>query len=280
MRRLLLLIPLLVGCHGSKASEPTRLDWNGPIKAGNWLRVRDLSGSVKIERATGSNVEVTGVKRWQKGNPDDVRFQVVNSGGDVTICAVWNEGRCDNRSASGRRRFFRLPTWGFWRRSHTDISADFVIRVPDGIKIDVQDVNGDVDVRGASADVIAKTVNGDVHAVTSGGSLRAVTVNGDVIAHMDSLPASGGDIRLETVTGNVVAELPAELNADLDARTVTGALRSDYQLQASGRIDPRRLRATIGTGSRHLRMSTVTGDVALRRSQPVPTVVPAATAAH
>ncbi|MDQ6830353.1 MAG: DUF4097 family beta strand repeat-containing protein [Gemmatimonadota bacterium] len=268
MRRLLLLLPLLAACHGHSASEPTRISRNAPIQAGNWLRVRDLSGNVKIEPATGSNVEIVGVKRWNKGNPDDVRFQVVSSGGDVTVCAVWNDGRCDKNSTSGRRHFFRLPTWGFWRHTNTDVSADFVIRVPDGVKIDVQDVNGDVDVRGATSDVVAKTVNGDVHTSSTGGALRAATVTGNVTAHMDSLSESGGDIRLETVTGNVVAELPAALNAELDARTVTGGLQSDYTLQASGRINPQHVRARIGTGSRHLRISTVTGDVALRRAQP------------
>jgi hypothetical protein len=45
--------------------------WDGPLASGRSVFVRNLNGSVKIERASGSRLEVTAVKRWRRGDPAD-----------------------------------------------------------------------------------------------------------------------------------------------------------------------------------------------------------------
>src|SRR5437588_11740371 len=74
-------------------------NWDGRIQAGRWLYVRNLNGSVRVERASGDRAEVTAVKRWRRGNPEEVRVEVKKSGagdGDVIICAFWNDrATCD-----------------------------------------------------------------------------------------------------------------------------------------------------------------------------------------
>jgi hypothetical protein len=47
--------------------------------------------------------------------------------------------------------------------------------------------------------------------------------------------------------------------------TTNGRVSSDFPLTVSGRIDPRRLRATVGNGARRLRLHTTNGNVELRR---------------
>jgi hypothetical protein len=48
--------------------------------------------------------------------------------------------------------------------------------------------------------------------------------------------------------------------------TVNGRVSTEFPVTISGRIDPRRLRATIGDGSRRVTMRTVNGSVELRRA--------------
>src|SRR4051794_22086860 len=56
--------------------------WDGRITSGKWLYVRDLNGSIRVDRATGDRAEVTAVKRSRRGNPEDVRIETRRIGGD------------------------------------------------------------------------------------------------------------------------------------------------------------------------------------------------------
>ena len=49
-----------------------------------------------------------------------------------------------------------------------------------------------------------------------------------------------------TVNGNVIAEFTGEFGGDVEMSTVNGALRTDYEITVSGRLDPKHLRAHIG----------------------------------
>ena len=60
-------------CCTSVAAAQQRSDsdfsWDGRITSGNWLYVRDLNGSIRVERATGDRAEVTAVKRSPTRQP-------------------------------------------------------------------------------------------------------------------------------------------------------------------------------------------------------------------
>jgi DUF4097 and DUF4098 domain-containing protein YvlB len=69
-----------------------------------------------------------------------------------------------------------------------------------------------------------------------------------------------------TVNGDVVADLPTDLSGDIELSTVTGTLRSDYEMTVSGRIGGRRMNAHIGKpGGPTISLSTVNGNVELHR---------------
>jgi len=46
---------------------------------------------------------------------------------------------------------------------------------------------------------------------------------------------------------------------------VNGDIESDYPLTVTGKFGPRRLRGTIGAGGRSLSLSTVNGEIRLRK---------------
>jgi DUF4097 and DUF4098 domain-containing protein YvlB len=47
---------------------------------------------------------------------------------------------------------------------------------------------------------------------------------------------------------------------------VNGSLTSDFPIMVQGRMNPRRIRATIGKGGRRIRLETVNGSVELRKA--------------
>ena len=241
------------------AAQSRDFAWDGRIPAGRWLYVRNLNGGIRVEKASGDRAEVTAVKRYRRGDPDEVRIEMRKIGPreeDVIICAFWTDNAtCDedgyrSRSDGGRAR-------------RNDVSVDFTIRVPEGVKLAVSTVNGGLRVDGATSEVEASTVNGGIEATSSGGPVRANTVNGDIEVRMGTL----GEENLEysTVNGSVTIDVPAGLNAELDMRTVNGSVSADFPLTLTGRINPRHIRATIGSGGRRIRLETVNGSLRLRK---------------
>lgn len=235
--------------------------WDGRITNGRWLYVRNLNGSIRVERATGDRAEVTAIKRWRRGNPEDVRIETRRLGGDdgdVIICAFWTENAtCDEDG-------YRSHSDGGRRNRENDTSVEFTVKLPAGVRLGVSTVNGGVEVNGATSEVTASTVNGGVTAQSSGGPVNASTVNGDIEVRMRELGT--GDLEYSTVNGSIEIEVPANLDADVDMRTVNGSLSADFPITLQGRVNPRRMRATIGKGGRRIRLETVNGSVELRKA--------------
>ena len=76
---------------------------------------------------------------------------------------------------------------------------------------------------------------------------------------------SDEDLDFSTVNGTVSVEFTGDLDADIELSTVNGRFRTDYPVTINGRLDPRHLRARLGKGGRRIRLSTVNGNVELRR---------------
>jgi hypothetical protein len=249
--------------HAQQPDNGRTFHWAGTIAGGHWLRIRNLSGAIRVEKSSSNQVEVDAEKRGDREDADDVRFEMRRTGadsGDVLICALWGrESSCDVEGSEEHHHHHG------WSSDHDEMSVPFTVRLPAGVNIAVSTVNGDVNVDGASAEVRARTVNGSVEAGTLGGPVVASTVNGDVRVHMTST-GDATNLEYSTVNGSVTVDLPAKINADVELSTVNGSVQSDYPLTLEGHIDPRHLRGTIGTGGLRLRASTVNGQIELRKT--------------
>jgi len=256
-----LFLALPLAAQTTTSTDDT-FKWSGKMPAGAWLHVANMNGSISVERATGDVAEVTGDKDWRRGDPKDVRFVLVKDGDNVTICALWgDESSCDAHGASYRSHGHH----GDWGDNHNDVNVKFTVKIPKGIKLDVNTVNGGLDVAGAQAEVIASTVNGRVEVATSTGPVNAKSVNGSVNVRMDELQGDE-DLDFSTVNGSVSVEVPSNFAGDLVMETVNGSLTTDFPLMISGKMNPKHIRATIGKGGRRVRMTTVNGSIELRKN--------------
>lgn len=231
--------------------------WSGVVPSGNRIMIRNINGGVEVGRSTSGRVEVTAKKKWRRGDPDHVRIEQRNVGEDVVVCALWGENaRCDERgSLSGDKNR---------NNRNNDVSVQFLVKVPDGVRVDISTVNGALDVNNVTADIRAVTVNGAVNARSAGGTIRAETVNGSIHVAMGSL-RSANDLEYETVNGSITIELPANFGAQVELGTVNGRVTTDFPITISGTVSPKRLRGTVGDGSTRLRASTINGSITLRK---------------
>jgi len=238
--------------------EREAFTWAGTIPEGRWISVRNLRGNVEVTRG-GDKVEVIALRRTRRGDPDFVRFEVQKFGAgnqNVLICALWGENS-DCAEDSYRSRSDR-------RSRENDVTVDFSVRVPRGVKVGAHTINGDVHVEDAAAEVDAESVNGSVVVSTVGGPVNARTTNGSVRATMGKFDLNS-DLHFASVNGSVVVEFTGDINAEIELVTTNGRFLTDFPVTITGRIDPRRLRATLGKGGPRIRLATVNGNVELRK---------------
>jgi hypothetical protein len=260
----LALVLLVAPSSGAQERRVERdaFTWSGRIPDGRWIRVRNLNGGITVEPTSGDKVEVTATKRWRRGDPEVVHFTVEKYGSgneNIVICAIWGT-RTDCDESGYRSRGSDRST------RNNDVSVEFRVLVPRGVNVGVHTVNGGVSVDGATGKVEANTVNGSVDATTTGGPISASSVNGSVRAHMGRF-TSDDDMNFSTVNGSVMAEFTGDIDADVELSTVNGRFQTDFPVTVSGRLDPRHLRARIGRGGARVKLSTVNGNVELRRRE-------------
>src|SRR5262245_29177004 len=82
----------LVLAAAAAAAPALRADdfrWQGRVASGATIEIKGVNGGIDADPASGSEVEVTAVKRGRRSNPDEVEIKVVEHAGGVTICAVY-----------------------------------------------------------------------------------------------------------------------------------------------------------------------------------------------
>ncbi len=254
---LALVAGLALPAAGQARQSDDSFKWSGQIPAGSWIHVDNMNGNVTVSASSGSEVQVTAVKRWRRGDPSIVHFDTKKVGDNVVICALWGDrSSCDDR---GSRNNYSN------RGDRNDVSVEFNVLVPRGVKVGVGTVNGSVSVDGATAEVEAGSVNGDVEVNTSGGPVNANTTNGSVRVRMGQV-GSSDRMSFGTVNGSVTVEFPGDFGGDVDLSTVNGSLITNFEMTISGRLDPKHLRAHIGKpGDARMKLETVNGNVELRK---------------
>jgi hypothetical protein len=251
---LMLTTTALIGAAGAGQASPQ--SWRGAIAQGNVIEIKGVNGSVRALASSGAEVEVSAVMKGRRNNPAEVRLEIAQHADGVTICAMYpSPDSRPNECAPG--------DGGRMNVRDNDVTVDFTVRVPAGIRFSGRTVNGDVTAESMTGPVAIRTVNGDVEFSTSSYG-EAHTVNGSIRGSMGSTGWNDA-LTFKSVNGSVQVTLPGDASTDVKVTTVNGSISTAFPISVSGRVDPRRLSGTIGSGGRSLEIETVNGSVTLRR---------------
>lgn len=251
----LMAVTLAAAATADAQAQPFR--WSGSVAQGQTVELRGVNGAVRAMESPDGSVHVEATRTANRSDPSSVRLEVVEHAGGVTICAVYPT------PAGSRRENECRPGGGQNSVQRNDTSVEFVVRVPAGVRLAANVVNGAIHARGLRSHVSAATVNGGVDIQTTGFA-QASTVNGSITARLEE-GRIGGENSFQTVNGSITLELAPGLNAELRASTVSGRIDSDFPITVTGQVSRRSLRGTIGDGGPELRASTVNGSIRLRR---------------
>ena len=240
------------------AARAQDFEWSGRVDRGDAVEIKNINGGIQATLASGDRVAVTAVKKDNgRGDPKDVRIEVVEHAGGVTLCAVYPD-------AGGRKNECRPGDEGRLNSKDNEVSVEFTVQVPSGVNFVAHSVNGGIEARDLRSDVRAETVNGGVKVSTSGVA-RASTVNGSIEAAMGRADWTG-DLEFETVNGGITVRLPEGFGARVKASTVNGGMETDFPLTVQGRFGNRKIEGTIGGGGRDLSLETVNGTIRLKKA--------------
>lgn len=60
--------------------------WKGRVASGKAIEIKGINGDIDAQPAAGDEIEVLAKKKAHRGDPNEVRIQVVEHSGGVTIC--------------------------------------------------------------------------------------------------------------------------------------------------------------------------------------------------
>jgi DUF4097 and DUF4098 domain-containing protein YvlB len=214
------------------------------LRPGGRVTVTNMSGDVTVRGYDGESVVVTGTRRG--ADAEKVEIEDNSSGNEVDLGV-------------------RYP-----RNCDCDASVDFVVQVPRSASFDfakIASMSGDVRIEGVTGSVRATAMSGDVHVGDVVGTVEATAMSGDLEVAVTRLEGEG-DLKFTSMSGDVVVRLPEGAGADVEIKTTSGNITTDFPIQVEEKkFGPgQTARGRIGDGSRALRITSMSGDVRFLRN--------------
>ncbi len=293
-----LLLALAAGLAGAQTvvgRNETTWTVRETLASGQRLRITSPNGAINIAQGSGSEVEIRVEKVTERNaRIDEIGFIVKKSSEGLVVCAVYSDGdECDLER--GYRQEQRS-----WRDGRRSLRASFTVRMPKGVMLQAETGNGEVSINGAGSDVNVHTGNGRVLVTGTTGRVQAHTGNGRITVENANGPVEvttgNGDVRVATSTGpvsarsgngdievsmarveraaemsfatgsgRIVLSVPDNFGAELEGSTGNGEISSELPMRVEGRLNPHRIRGTLGGGGERLAVSTGNGDIEIRR---------------
>lgn len=232
-------------------------EWRGPITAGKEIEIKGVFGDIRAVRTSGTDVLVTAIKIGRPNDVAAVDIAVVPHARGVTICAVYPDvpGQAPNSCQPGAAG--NLSAWDGGRGL---ARVAFAVEVPDGVVLVGKSLTGDLDATHLRSDAFLSTMSGTVR-VSTAQLATAKTLSGSIVATIGR-PDWGRDLEFTTMNGDVHVTIPAAVNAVVRAVAPSGRITSDFPLS---RVSPGDMQGTIGSGGPTLKLSTLAGNITLRR---------------
>jgi hypothetical protein len=260
---------------------PQKLTLDQPVQR---LRVRTVAGEVNVVAAEGpARLEVSEIE----GPP----LQVVLKGGELTVSyddLAWKDFQWKGLSHA----------IGLWRTKRRAVVS---LAVPAGTTVELGSASSETVISGITAPVTvhsasgaitlvrlagkveANTASGNVQAQSVSGDLKVNTVSGELTVFegasgrlkansvsgamtLDLAHDNATDVSLNNVSGEVAVRLPAPTDAKVNANTTSGDLSNAFdELRVAGTWGAKQITGTLGKGTGTLKITTVSGSVALLR---------------
>ncbi len=209
------------------------------LKPDGTLELNNINGTVRIEGWDKDEVEVRAVKT----TPDKES--------KLDLVSIDVNSTPDNLSISTR----------YPQEEGVEVAVEYTVHVPRRTLLKhINTVNGALRVKDLDSVGDLHTVNGNIEVYESSGDLHARTTNGNVYVELKH-PSNAHGTMAETTNGSVLLAIPADSQADLEAKCMNGSFSTDLPFVMEGAIQPRVLHGRLGKGGSSIRLGTVNGAI-------------------
>lgn len=264
---LIAVLPLLGACNiqvsdkgisvveivEGKASDTWTRQYTLP--QGGHLEIVTVNGAIEAAAAEGTEVKVEATREVHMHTTDAARelLQTIEMAEEVSPDRVKIQAKADWEGARrGGRRI--------------DMRVAYRIALPSGLRATLKTENGEVRLENVAGTIVASSTNGSIIGRGVAGSLTATTVNGGIQLQLASVT---GDVQVSTVNGSVRVEIPAEANAQIDAKAVNGGVTVDERLALSESTRARvHVTGRLNKGGPRVAAQTTNGAVRIAAATP------------
>ena len=221
-----------------------------PLAAGGRIDLDNINGAVHITAWDRSEVKVDAVKyAGTKERLDEARIEVRASNDSISI---------ETKYPDHNHTF----NYGW----NDPASVEYTLSVPRNARLDeIKLINGPLDIHGVTAEVRASCINGRMIAEGLQGRVKLESVNGQMEVRLGRV--SDSPVELSSVNGSMDVTLPSDVKAEVEASTVSGSIDEDFGLHVRHhRYVGQELRAELGGGGTHIRLSNVNGRIEIHHA--------------
>lgn len=258
------------------APEITLTTFDGAIQVRPWDRPEVL---VEIEKRGSDKDAVDGIQISAAGKGDRISVEVKKPASEKQFIGIGIHHSTSARLIASVPRGAKLNlTTRDGSISVERIDGRLELRTDDG-SVRVSEAAGDLVAVTRDGSITLERVAGRIDARTGDGGIRVSgapqsllleTRDGSVVVRAEPDTVMRDNWSVRTGDGSVVVELPEGFNAEIDAETHDGSVRSELSISgadADERRDSRRsLRGRLGSGGKILKLRTNDGSIRLRTS--------------
>jgi len=219
------------------------------------VSLENINGAVHIKTWDQNEVKVDALKHgYNQERLNEAKIEIESDADSLRIKTMYPDRNLSFSSDDDRR-------------NNNPASVEYTLTVPRNARIDsVEVINGAVDIRSVSGSVKATSINGEVRADGLAGDVKLSTVNGAAHATFGDL-TNVRNVSVGSVNGSVELVIPSDVNAQIRANTVHGAIKNDFGIPVHhGQYVGRDLSATLGRGGIQIRLDNVNGEINIRHA--------------
>jgi hypothetical protein len=179
-----------------------------PLQPGGSFELQNVNGTVDVQSWDRDEVEVRAVKTAKQKESD------------LELVSIDVDAKRDSVSVTTR----------YPQNEGVEVAVEYIVHVPHCAHVEhLGTVNGTLRVAGVEAIEDLRTVNGNIEVYEGGGSVHAHTTNGNVHLELLRVQDKNGAVA-ETTNGSLLLAVPADTQADLEARCLNGNFSSELPL--------------------------------------------------
>jgi hypothetical protein len=210
-----------------------------PLPPGGSFELQNVNGTVDVQSWDRDEVEVRAVKTAK------------HKESDLELVSIEVDAKRDSVSVTTR----------YPQNEGVEVAVEYIVHVPHCAHVEhLGTVNGTLRVAGVEGVEDLRTVNGNIEVYEGGGSVHAHTTNGNVHLELLRVQDKNGAVA-ETTNGSLLLAVPADTQADLEARCLNGNFSSELPLALESMQRPRETRGKLGKGGVPIRLHTINGGI-------------------